>query len=559
MKKISIKQKITLILFGMFLSAVLLEVGLRIGGFVFLSFQEYKNGISIKQKGTYRILCLGDSTTANGGVDSYPSQLEHILNQRDIGIKFSVINRGVPGMYSGGIVAELENNLNKYNPDIVITLMGINDLGNVVPYRGIFAEKIVQFLKSFRTYKLVNLLWSRSINKTGKTEIYKSEEEKQNITVGENDITQLHAFKKREKMLKKTIEADSRNGQAYIELGWCYGSQRRYDKAAEMFKKAIEVDPENGYGYIELGWCYADMGEYDKAKEIFKKAIKADPENAWVYIEFGGWWFIPEGKHHESVEMLKNAIEADPEDAYSSIGLGWYYIGKENLDKATEMFKKAIEVGSEYAWSYIELGFWFKIQKKYDKATEMFKKAIEVDPGNAWSYIELGWCYKSQDQNDKAIEMFRKAAEMFKKAIEINPRKDALYGGLAICYKEQGESWLASKYFRKAKRLRLENYNPITRHNYQRLKEIVTQRRITLVCVQYPLRSVEPLKRMFKTEEGIIFVDNERVFKKALRQGSYSEYFVDTFFGDSGHCTTKGNKLLAENIADVILKERFNK
>jgi len=31
------------------------------------------------------------------------------------------------------------------------------------------------------------------------------------------------------------------------------------------------------------------------------------------------------------------------------------------------------------------------------------------------------------------------------------------------------------------------------------------------------------------------------------------------FGGDFGHCTPKGNRLLATNIADVILKEVFHK
>jgi hypothetical protein len=31
------------------------------------------------------------------------------------------------------------------------------------------------------------------------------------------------------------------------------------------------------------------------------------------------------------------------------------------------------------------------------------------------------------------------------------------------------------------------------------------------------------------------------------------------FGGDFGHCTPKGNMLLAQNIADVILGEVFNK
>ena len=56
------------------------ELGLRLGGVVFLSLQEYRNVRSIMGKGEYRIMCIGESTTAFGGEDSYPAQLEKILN-----------------------------------------------------------------------------------------------------------------------------------------------------------------------------------------------------------------------------------------------------------------------------------------------------------------------------------------------------------------------------------------------------------------------------------------------------------------------------------------------
>jgi hypothetical protein len=73
------------------------------------------------------------------------------------------------------------------------------------------------------------------------------------------------------------------------------------------------------------------------------------------------------------------------------------------------------------------------------------------------------------------------------------------------------------------------------------------------------MRNVEPLKKIFEQDESIIFVDNESVFKEALQKASYNEYFVDMFAGDFGHCTKKGNRLLAENIANTILREVFHK
>ena len=111
----------------------------------------------------------------------------------------------------------------------------------------------------------------------------------------------------------------------------------------------------------------------------------------------------------------------------------------------------------------------------------------------------------------------------------------------------------------KANKLILQYYDPTLCYNYRKLNDIVTKRRVKLLCVQYPMRSMEPLKRIFQDKNDIIFVDNEKVFKEAVKRDGYTEYFDDMFGGDFGHCTARGNHLLAENIAKAILKEYFHK
>ena len=69
MKEISFKQKIILMFLGIFLSVVVLEAGLRLAGWIYLSRQDYSDAVKFRRKvkDEYRILCLGDSTTAFGG------------------------------------------------------------------------------------------------------------------------------------------------------------------------------------------------------------------------------------------------------------------------------------------------------------------------------------------------------------------------------------------------------------------------------------------------------------------------------------------------------------
>ena len=127
--KTKLKSKIGLIVLGIFLALIILELGLSSTGFVLYSLQR-DNGEITEKNNEYRILSIGESTTATlfNGESSWPEELERILNNRSSIIKFKVFNEGLSGTTSIHILNNLKDNLRKYNPDMVIAMMGINDL-----------------------------------------------------------------------------------------------------------------------------------------------------------------------------------------------------------------------------------------------------------------------------------------------------------------------------------------------------------------------------------------------------------------------------------------------
>ena len=151
------------------------------------------------------------------------------------------------------------------------------------------------------------------------------------------------------------------------------------------------------------------------------------------------------------------------------------------------------------------------------------------------------------------------AVDLFMKDREFYPNDGRALKATSALYEELGKPELAREYAEKARLRGLELNAAVTVNNYHKLKEILDQKRIKLVCVQYPMRNVGPLKKIFENDKDVIFVDNESIFKEAVNQSGYKVYFSDMFAGDFGHCTSKGNELLAQNIANVILKEVFNK
>ena len=477
MQRTTFKQKILLVIFGILLFLILLELGLRLGGFILLSIQEYRNRLAIQQKGSFRIICLGESTTAPYGIKdySYPGQLQGILNQKDIGVSFSVINKGLPATNTSVIVAHLGDNLNKYRPDMVVTMMGINDGEAEVLFEEISERISPNFFGSFRVYKLINLL-------------------------------RLHI---REKI--KQADIDEPKSALVQSPG--------YEKEVENCKLALSINPEDYDVYLRLGWLFINSARYKEAEEIFNRAIDIDPLRYEAYIGLG------------------NSVANNNQDGRA---------------EALRLFKKAINIAPGQPATHYELGMFYFYERNYAQAAKILEKVIKMDLVSLFNsaHINLGLCYLKEGR-------FQEAERMFIKLIELYPKEWMAYRALSQLYIKQGKLQQADKVLEKINALSLNYYNTKLRSSYIKLKEILDQRGIQLVCVQYPMRSIEPLKKLFPDKAGIIFVDNEKTFKDAVRREGYDEYFNDIFAGDFGHCTSRGNRLLAENIAKTILKEYF--
>ena len=91
----------------------------------------YRYGGSPKEKGTFRILCVGGSTTWGDGVSwgrqSYPAQLEKYLNNN--GYNVNIVNSGVPYYTSAEVLTSLCFRGIYTKPDLVLIHTGGNDMG----------------------------------------------------------------------------------------------------------------------------------------------------------------------------------------------------------------------------------------------------------------------------------------------------------------------------------------------------------------------------------------------------------------------------------------------
>ena len=185
--------------------------------------------------------------------------------------------------------------------------------------------------------------------------------------------------------------------------------------------------------------------------------------------------------------------------------------------------RRALAIDPKNDDAYFNLAEYYFDRGEAEEAVELLKRALAINPENREAYPRLVGYYCDAGQYDQK-------EELLKRVMAVNPRRREAYIGLAdfLCGRRKDDQTREQDYLANFK-LEPEHYDHrcprngaeliIGRKNYQRLKKSLDQRGIPLVAVQYPMRNIETLKATFENRDGIIFVDNENVFREAVKQG----------------------------------------
>ena len=118
--------RLTAVILGLTCTVLVLEVVLQAAAAVLKRADQ--NDVREAAADEIRIACVGESTTYG----KWPAQLEDLLNQGRSRRTVRVINRGVVGILTNGIADRIDGWLDEDRPHLVITMLGINDEGNVL-------------------------------------------------------------------------------------------------------------------------------------------------------------------------------------------------------------------------------------------------------------------------------------------------------------------------------------------------------------------------------------------------------------------------------------------
>jgi|AntAceMinimDraft_16_1070373.scaffolds.fasta_scaffold07441_3 tetratricopeptide (TPR) repeat protein len=342
-------------------------------------------------------MCLGESTTALGGRYSYPRQLENVLNERNTGIKFSVINKGIAATDTTMIASLLEKNLDEYKPDLVLTMIGINDLCNTMSLEDAQSAKFQRFLKNIRVYKLA-LLLREHITLTLRDLFREPKPDKKSGPVEHRTKPEpSDHFDGKENWLRNMIRENPGEPEPHLELGDLLLEENRLEEAEALYLEVEGIAPGLiGDRYDELTRLHFDHGNFHQCLRVGEKAIRfKNGKNSLVVGDRLARAYLQIGKPDKAERICKMTLEWDPRNAPAWCYLGDAYHTKINWPEAERAYRKSVAIEPSNI-AFTHLIFEYVKRKQFKKVEELGLKTISTQSNNPRLLGALAFCYQAR-------------------------------------------------------------------------------------------------------------------------------------------------------------------
>jgi tetratricopeptide (TPR) repeat protein len=339
-----------LILIAICTFIVSLEMGLR--GWSAL-VERRLNSAQKVMAGEYVILTLGESTTAGNNPDTWPSQLQKLLSERENGLRVRVINRAIYGTTTNVLVGNLESHIRQYKPNVIVSMMGVNDEYTDGETRSVYIPNNNH--DALMVTRMARIVWQYFMI-AGRSwyELYVSHDA--TALAEKGDRARIRgAYEIAEKYLLRSIAVAPDRAEIYVLLALLYRSESRNKEAENALLLARSIAPDASGVYVELGDFYRDNGNTQEAEVMYSRALELDPANALAFASFG---------------ILRSWYQGDD-------------------TAALVLYRKAIDLNPTLLSTYFELAEIYHETGDYKREKELYEEVLRRDPSNLQAKRQL--------------------------------------------------------------------------------------------------------------------------------------------------------------------------
>jgi len=183
-------------------------------------------------------------------------------------------------------------------------------------------------------------------------------------------------------------------------------------KGEAFLRRAIEADPSNLDAYSLLGGLYLSEQKVDQAIAEFDKLTARRP-GATGAATMAAVIVLTQGKEEEARRRFERIVELDPRAAVAANNLAWMYASRgEQLDRALQLAQAATAELPDHPQVADTLGFVYLKKQLPLLAIQPLRLAVAKVPGNPAYHYRLGLAYSQAGDKGAARQELEQALRL---------------------------------------------------------------------------------------------------------------------------------------------------
>ena len=218
-------------------------------------------------------------------------------------------------------------------------------------------------------------------------------------------------FDRADSILKKVIQADSKNLPALHVLGLIKASQQKYQEASELLKKAARLDPNEASIRYNLAKALVDCGSNEESLPHHQKAVELMPQNPEAWLNYGKA-LSNLARDEEAVTIYDRALAINPHYVEAWLNKSNTQYTLKLYEKALVSYDQVILLSPDNVGAQINKGATLCALGRYKEAIDYFDGLIshQLDFAEAW--LNKGSALQGLNRFDEAIICFDKAIKL---------------------------------------------------------------------------------------------------------------------------------------------------
>jgi Flp pilus assembly protein TadD len=258
------------------------------------------------------------------------------------------------------------------------------------------------------------------------------------------DAIQKNDFSGAEPLLRKAIEKDPNNFQAWFDLGFVLNRRGKSDESIAAYRKSVAAKGDVFESNLNLGLMLVRANRPD-AEQFLRAATTLKPTahveegqaRAWLALAH----LVENKKPEEALQAYRKASELTPKDAEPHLSAGLLLERQKEFPGAEEEYKQVLALDPKSSDAAIGLTNLYMKSGRLGEAEPLLRRLAGERPDDAGLHLQLGRVLMAENKNDDAI------VEM-QMALKLAPNDSEAAREIADLYASGGKNDLAETAYR---------------------------------------------------------------------------------------------------------------